>query len=435
MALLNHKRGFDPRNDFTRDILAGISNTNFPEKIEGLTYASGNGAVNLSDRERILIGHLIRIHGPGMLTRGSRGKELRLPDPTLLMQDGSKELASRHLYVNIDKCLNPQCQKDLYSAREVKSGKVYNINDLLDMTPVEARNIPNVRKVSRKLVSATMDKFMEMDENGKLIPLRPGKVTPVTELASDHPAIEYLASRKFTNLQQLYDQFRLSWCYEEVEKGPYGNLAGGFRKTPQGRLIFFIDQLGVNKGWQARIPEKTIGKIKYYYHPYKNEYVPIGVHTEDGLRVMDMYMRPDKPPNEIVNCKYIIGLHTPKNDTLMGFDAALKWNKENGDPGIIGVVEGALDAGRLGPPFVNVMGSRLSESQANLIANFFKKVYYVCDDDSDKKNQGRALDVSIQRMLSDKNLTLTEIKLPPGIHDPGDLTPDQADQLTKQYIL
>ena len=87
-----------------------MSELNYTEPIVGskinlklLDRALSSQSATLHDDYKRLITNLLNVHATGMLhySVATNSFELRIPDPVLLVQDGFKELNSKHLYINL----------------------------------------------------------------------------------------------------------------------------------------------------------------------------------------------------------------------------------------------------------------------------------------------------------------------------------------------
>jgi hypothetical protein len=386
------------------------------------------------------INRIVERHGGGILFRSKKQQniELQVADPVLLEQDGDKELLSRHLYINIDKVTNEQHNR---AACCIKDGRVYDVRELLQMLPIEDRslNIPK-SKVKRRVSVIDRLQFMRRDDAGNLVPQGPGECTPVDALDADHPAAQYLLSRGF-NLTVLVKQFGTAWCHTENPNLPYKSLPGEFSATPQGRIVFFIHQLGVERGWQARRLERYKGNELQFWHPYHEQWETVAVKGTNGLSVLPRYSGQTigKAPGVILKQKYVIGIGVEKSQTLMGFDAAREWCKTNNKK-TVGIVEGVLDAARLGPPFCSIMGLQLSTNQSALVANHFDRVIYTSDNDVNTYDDGRKDNAtlfceSVESVLRSKNIELVKAPPPPDAEAAGDMSVEQVKTFKEKYNL
>ena len=384
------------------------------------SHKLGFGNFSLTEDQRRFVNRMVALHGGGLLFRSKSGTiELQIADPRLLEQDGDKELASRHLYINVDKVVK---EHFWYAARCVKDGHVYDVRTLLSMLPLEQRlgNIPR-SKIKRRISYIDKLKFMVRDENGNLVPPGPGQCTPLDQLEPDHPAIEYVRGRGFEPAR-LVAQFSGAFCDEENSAIGYKRLPGGFTATPQGRIVFFINQLGVCRGWQARQLDRKIDDRFEMWHPYEKRWAHVANRVEDAWQMLPRYDGElvNKGSTALLKQKYVIGVGVEKSTTLMGFDAARDFQGDT-----IGIVEGVLDAARLGPPFCSIMGLCLSTNQAALIANNFRRVIAVPDNDhtpdTDRESNASIFIRAIQDELGSRGVEIDIARVPIRYEDAGAL--------------
>lgn len=422
-----------------------ISDTSFVNKIDlsGLeTLASARSMdSDLKDCYKMLITRFLRIHGTGKLQCYKNGFELSIPSPEMLVENGPRELSSKHLYVNLTLYIEKGLERATHC---VRSDKVYSIPELLAMEPLEKRDLPfDIKPHLQALKNHTLtysimtEDLLDYDEeSGDAVCLPPGICVPIIHLPEDHVAVQYLKSRGFEDLQSLYDQFLLSFCQKEnpqfkhIFKKPDGSpyTYNPYGSTPQGKLIFFIRQFKSPKGWQARNIEFTLGgtdKYVYIRHDWEDE-SKNGIELVAKLNPETNKFEGINPQfNKLVKRKYTISPGLKSSDCLLGFDAALKFNVDNmsnlkDGKKVIGLVEGALDAGRLGAPFCSVMGNRVSTGQLKLVVNNFDKVIVIKDHD----NAGETLCNSIRQKLAYLNsiVDYEEISYPAKYKDVGEIT-------------
>lgn len=380
---------------------------------------TGSAPNQLPSQYQKLAMDLMAIHGSIRLARERSGLHFYLACPECLEEYGESELYKKHLAVNVDRYF---AGKD-HSAQCMKNGRSYNVTDLVSMRKLIDRGIeykPEVPKLSNIPVH-----YLEKDDRGNFIPRAPGSYIPVHLLSEDHPARMYLNYRNFDPVC-LWEQFRCCFCYRENEDQFYRKLPGGFKVTPQGRLIFFCYVEGVRAGWQARILEVDTEDTKFYFHPYKKDWVAV-MNRKDQCSPWE----PLPGYNQWDPAKYWTGPGTRRNSVLMGFDAAVNYfsNSNPLDPRWCGIVEGPLDAARLGPPFISRMGKHLSSEQAVLIRKYFRHVVVIGDNDV----AGRQGLDSVRKQLV--SVRVTEVPLPAHIHDPGDLSPEQAAEIRRNLSL
>jgi len=232
-----------------------------------------------------LTSRLAELHGDVFLSRESHGMHANMACPECLQREGTKELSSKHLAINLDRFLGQggwRPRMGTYnrnlSARCMKNAIPYTVTELLKMRPLSERGFTG--QAVGKVVSRSSFVKLVPDGNGNMVPQPAGIMIPVNQLPGDHPAVFYLRSRRH-DLDQLVAQFRCSFCQQETpecfEEGIwYRRLPCGFKNTPQGRIIFHIDVDEVLDRRQACVMDyyDEASRIKYYWHPYKNQSLP-----------------------------------------------------------------------------------------------------------------------------------------------------------------
>ena len=110
----------------------------------------------------------------------------------------------------------------------------------------------------------------------------------------------------------------------------------------------------------------------------------------------------------------------------MGFDAAVEFNKDKPkkDRFCI-IVEGPLDAAKIGPPGIALLGKSMSQNQAKYIQSEFSKVYVMPDND----RAGEQMAECVERMLPTLNVDIIDV--PGNVKDVGDLSKEQVKQILK----
>lgn len=373
-------------------------------------------AANIDERILRLANQLSVIHGNVRVTKEASGIHLYLPSPICLREYGSSELYKMHLALNADKYLEGTDVCGMC----MKTNKPYSVSDLLTMRSVKDRGF--TVETQHRLIVKDNSNYLEEDENGNRIPKPPGDVIPLTELPETHPAIRYVRSRDF-DPATLYQQFGASYCVAAREDYPTRRLPGGFYITPQCRIIFYIYVNGVRVGWQGRILEFSENGVKSYYHPTYDKWVPM------EERVSGKY----KPLAEVGEgwnpAKYIHAPGTNTTHALMGYDAALKHNKETGN-NYIGLTEGPLDSARLGTPFCAVMGKHFNSDKASLLRKFDKVILAVQNDEASKT----LLDEVTSVVSIYGNKPLKVIYPPEQYNDFGDMSERKVKQLIHPQI-
>jgi 5S rRNA maturation endonuclease (ribonuclease M5) len=372
----------------------------------------------LSKEEQRIIVRLAFIHGPiDVKLRSDGDLMVNMPCPDCLKLS-RKEFFSRHLGVDIGRKYIKE--KQPWCGRCNKTSKPYNLDQLLSMPTLEHRGI----KPPASRITICMEGINDNKAGGK--PKPPGDVIPVTLLPSNHHAIQYLNSRGFYDMMSLYNQFETSYCYKALEGQYYGRGMLGFDKTPQGRLVFFLKTDGEDKGWQARILEKTDSEGKYYFHPHTQSWYKHSV-------LVDGVWTPLSGLEELKITKYVIGAGTLSTHTIMGFDAACR---HPGDAVII--VEGVLDAAKVGPPAVSMQGKSISDIQVRMITNRynadgtrkFKRVAVAADNDE----AGEYLKERVIHCFQSLGIPVEAVTVPKQYKDIGEMPDREAKELLKDYI-
>lgn len=400
------------------------------------------GGSNVPPQVLNLAEQLAKRHGRVVVTLENRGYHLYMASPKGLEMDGSVELTKRHLAVNASLFLG--LGKFGAQSHDRKNDAVgfcmkyrvpYTMYDLLHtIPPLSERGIDE--KVEAKVICAARERKLQADGNGNMIPPHPGKVVPLPELPDSHPAIWYLKIYRGYDIDTLYRQFRVSWCVEELSEPErraydifYMPLPAGFASTPQGRIIFYADIYGVQQAWQGRIPEFVDGNRKFYWHPYNKRWM----HCE----TREHAEAPWTPIDEIRNSrlewkklpKYKTADYTSRSEVLFGFDAAVEWNRDKVVETTI-ISEGPLDAGRVGPPAVCMVGSFFSEAQAALVTSRFRRIWIVAD----KDNAGKAAAASVMSRLAGHDVR--QLELPESTKkDLGDLSQESAKIIVAPAVL
>ena len=399
----------------------------------------------------ILAEALSRLHGPAVIRNESNGFHIYLPSPECLKTDGRKEIQSKHLTVNAsrykqtDDWLHKHGSiKDPmvldYSAVCHKTNTKYKVSDLLNEKKYPTLEKRGLSNISSKIIEAATLKTQSLVDDGKgnLVPMDPGVVVPITALPTHHAAVAYLRDRGY-DLDLLYKQFKCSFCTQERPEQPekgifYKRLPLDFKDTPQGRIIFYSFINGVQVGWQARIIDRVEDNIKYYLHPYKNNWVAAEQKNAEtgkweaipGIEIeLNGYTIHWKP------AKYKTAFGMARNETLMGVDAAVEFNKKLGlKKHTAFVVEGPLDAGRIGPGAVALLGKYMSERHADLLVSKFKKLVVVADNDK----AGKEMATRIKQLMSERLVELNFVDIPDQYKDVGEMTYEAAMHLVFKHL-
>lgn len=172
-------------------------------------------------------------------------------------QDGFNPVSqSRNQSVRDEKNLNTGiCMRTYQSANPHR----FPVAELLAMAPISVRH-PDINTSYSVINGVDADEreshWEEDPVSGKKCPPPAGKLTPILELPTYHPGRWYLESYRGFDLQRLTDMFRCGFCTEEYKEGRhniwYRKFPGGWKDTPQGRVIFHSLHNNVPLTWQGR---------------------------------------------------------------------------------------------------------------------------------------------------------------------------------------
>lgn len=365
----------------------------------------------LTPQQEALAKELGMRHGNIRVTREVHGLHFYLACPHCLRDEGEDELWKMHLAINVDKYLNGHTG----AAQCMKTGETFMIDELTMWTPLSERGYDaGPAKIIDQ--AAVNTEFLEPDEKGRMVPKSPGETFPLTKLPAGHPAIDYLNSRGFS-ARDLVKHFNASYCYKEREDIKYRKLLGGFRATPQGRIVFEIRQNGVKVGWQARILEIADIQRLYYFHPYRDVWMPVMYRDNPQCDWSPLEGWEDWDP-----AKYIAAHGMRRNSCLMGYDAARAFRAARpGRKSFCFLCEGPLDAARIGPPAIALCGKSCSQAQADMLKNIFDAIIVVPDNDL----AGSKLHQYVEAWIQDSRRVF---KVNPPAHrkDAGAMTPDEV---------
>lgn len=414
-----------------------------------------------------------------LLSRETNGYHLYIPCPECLHTHGKREVADPKYSINVsmhlglgdafkdlrqdgpafdpaamEKAMASTSTRDEKSSicmrtRQSKSPHRYTISQLLSMSTVHERHPDIMTKadVVGQVGGAEREAHWEVDpESGVLVPPPPGEVIPITELSEAHPAVEYLLGRGY-NLQKLWEQFRCSFCIEEYPEGQngiyYRKMPGGWKDTPQHRIIFYSLVKGVPLTWQARYPEHITegGLNKYMLHPYRTEahlqwsHVATRANPQSGwIPVAPFDETNDEGTLRFQPSKYRTAKYSQRQ--MMGWDAAVK--RAESDPDHLKWVvlcEGPLDAARVGPGGVALIGSSISPDNAEKVASTFHIVFTAFDDD--KAGKGATEKVGRMLMTSKCRAPVVQLVIPlpiPSGKDIGEMTQEAFDAMLVKAV-
>jgi len=396
-------------------------------------------------REALILAEALMLrHGSVRWARETSGLHLYMASPYALEEDGTVELEKMHLAINVSKYLGLDSWGSLrgtYNADRtafcMKYRKPYEVSVLLQMPPLEARGIQV--KEAPKLVERLNEALLILDENGNKIPEMPVDLVPLKDLPDDHPAVIYVRSRNYDPVA-LWDQFRACFCNRELPEDSiagryYKKMPGGFKRTPQCRIILQAFQMGIRVGWQARVMElEATGEdgalYKAYFHPYNMQY--------EWCERKGPADEKWQPLPHLTNsnykwemAKYINATGMRRRDHMLGFDAAVEWNRKRGTFVAI-LVEGPLDAARIGAPGIATLGAYVSSGQAEDLVRCFSHIYFIADKDKAGSAALKSAFASLSGRVAFNVVTIPEgWKTEKGkpVKDVGDLTPTQWQAL------
>lgn len=404
-----------------------------------------SSAVNVPEEIIKLAKKLEQIHAQVSISNESSGFQIAIPDPELLETDGLKELSSRHLSINAELYLGigrydvdvhptkenrerwvkyREKNKEVPCAMSMKTGKLFSVNKLLAMKPVEERGL-DFGKIRHTCIDITNTSLNLIDDGtGTMVPEWCGKTIPLTDLPKDHPAIKYLEERGFDPVK-LQEHLDVSYCIEAApedrSKGRfYSKLNNGMRNTPLGRIILPIWMDGHRMGYQCRIIDKKTDDDSYFVWDGSN-------YRVIKLAGNDLFPADERFPKGFNPHKYMNALGSKRNMLLMGYDQAVKWNKDKGfdkNSSFCILVEGPLDAAKIGPPAIAILGKSLSPMQADYIKAKFGKIIIVADNDK----AGQECKRCIYERLSPYPVDDVTVE---GGKDAGDLSYEDALKLVK----
>ena len=218
----------------------------------------------------------------------------------------------------------------------------------------------------------------------------PGHLIPFKELPDDHPAVRYLADRKY-NIEEIREFDRgqqLFYCDKEARPFRCGST--------KGRLIFPIYMSDNLKGWQARKIDKTI--------------TVEGIVTRTVWDGNDWYETKKNSDNKWVDYnipKYLTCPLMPRSEVLYGYDQARKGDE------LVVIVEGPLDQIRVGYPSVGTLGA-VTQHQLQLIQLYWKTAVILRDPEINPESD------KFQRILASLPTMRTCHLALPENKDPGD---------------
>jgi hypothetical protein len=368
------------------------------------------------------------------VTNERSGFHVYVPCPVCLKKRGSRELTDQHMAINLDRFLGTG--KWVSRRGTVKGGGNWSAYCHREDRPDSIENLLKMPSVDRVVQTEMADepslspkeRYLIDDGKGNRIPDHPGDVTPIIELPEDHHAVQYLLRRNY-NLQQLWEQFRCSYCTRE--KHPYHRrLPGGFKDTPQGRIIFYCDMDGVQQGWQARIIDRIEGDGHFYWHPYNECWSLVEIKEGRNWALQPEFADENSEGGKLKwkPSKYKTATGMLRSQCLLGLDAALAWNALRGTRVAL-MAEGPLDVGRYGAPGMPLLGKCINNEQVHVLRKHFNRLVWIGDTDG----PGAKCTAQVCKALGG-HMKVNVITLPAGIKDMGELSPEEAQVLFEALL-
>jgi hypothetical protein len=380
-------------------------------------------------------------HGPTRIAKESSGWHIYFPSPIALEKDGLVELkrSNMHGAINAEKFLglgvyaaNAGTGANDRCAQCMKYEKAYTIAQLLQMEPLADRGYKNIESS----VFEKPEARMEVDDNGNKIPISPGTFKPLIALRPDHHVFEFLKSRRL-DVRTMQEFCPVAYCESEFPEdrkiGPYyPRFGGGFKSTPQGRLILFAMIKGVRKTWQARLLEKTVDGVVHFWHPYDKVWTAVGRKNPETkkLETFPEFSSTSEWEGDLHKIhKYTMPAGTERNSILLGFDSAVRFKAKHGTRTCF-VVEGPLKAIRVRPPCVATLGKYVSPNQARLLASEFDDIVGIPDND----DAGDGFVEKLFGNLAEYGRMPRILRLRADVKDADELDQEEADALFRKEI-
>lgn len=300
--------------------------------------------------------------------------------------------------IRLAHCFNEQC--DL--SREVELLKPYagRHMPIVKAQPSEAQSIRKVPK--------------------------PGSCARLDILKEDHPAIQFVLGRNF-DPDELAKKYGVSYCYSST------------LRFARNRLIIPILEREKIVGWQSRylgdVPKQAdipksgasgcvsdiigtgigfivkVDKHEYYMPKGSMPTVKIGESVSAGSALA------------VPVPKYWTAPGTPRNTVLYNLDRARRY------PYVI-VVEGPLDAIRIGGPVIATLGTSVTALQQRRIAGIWQNKNIILMFDPEAADTTEKVKAFLSKYMMESNLL--SITLPAG-KDPADFSRDEIWNIIISY--
>jgi hypothetical protein len=413
------------------------------------------------------------------LSKESSGYHLYMPCPACLHSHGKSELRDPKYAINLSKYfgigdeyrhLSPSDEQSgfnpvgqarneaVWDEKNLRTGICmrtwqsnkphrFSVEELLTMVPISERH-PDIHSSYRVINGADSEDreshWMEDPITGKLCPPPAGEIVPLSELSPFHPARWYMETYRRFDIKRLEELYRCGFCIKEypeskIHKIWYRKFPGGWKDTPQNRIVFHALHDGVPLSWQARYIEVVSedGLTKRGLNPYTNEWDVLATRAT-AKQAWIPYPPFDELDQEgqlrFAISKYKTAKHSARQ--LMGWDAAIRRADQDDHPIRWCVLtEGPLDAGRIGPGGIALMGKSISGENANKVVSNFDLVLTACDNDKAGLEATERISQELNR-IKGRNSRLRHVGklvIPTG-KDLGDLDQTVADDILRQTI-
>jgi len=411
------------------------------------------------------------------ISQGRNGLHLDLPCPQCLRERGKSELDDMKFSVNASKYLGlgdqhrqaevanflpgtehikreQKRQRDrstlcmrTHNHASAKNHR-FTVEELLRMRTF-AEQFPDLhlRSDAQTMVQTDADKeshWLPDPTTGQLCPPPPGKVTPINQLPLDHAAVQYLLKRRYS-MNRLYQQFQVSYCHEEHPHGSNGvyyrgksnksKMPKGWVDTPQARIIFYSLHNGTPMNWQARLIEHQDEYHKWNLHPYTLQWELVATRANTASEWIPVSPYDEVKENGALKfklSKYRNALQAYRE--IMGLDAARAMKGKQDAPFSYCVLcEGPLDAARVGPGGIAVLGKSMSNDAAMQLTKNFQVIITAFDNDKAGRTATETIRGQLLRNVG-RGVTQTVETFPVGAKDLGDMTQASFDEALARLI-
>ena len=355
----------------------------------------------LTKQQERILNALSSRYGKVRAARERHGLHFYIPCPVCLKRHGKAETYKRHLSINADSL---DAMGDTFRTFCPKCGTHFSLKYLLGGSSMDVATLERDKPAGVVIgvnfdgaVRGTFKPGSTSLEAGEREFTTPGTCIPLSSLASDSPPIHYLRQRAF-DITRLEQMFKAEWC---VRGNVLGSAGSKFPMNCTNRIIFYGRMFGTIRAWQARIVDYIDEKGNRWIYDMDSEWRSISTAEERANGTAKRNV-----------AKYYTTPNVEKSVLLLNLDIALQESARLGFGKTVILCEGLLDAARIGPLAVPLLGKTLSTEQVRLLKAFCDRVILMLDSDAEedmKKIQAElsgCLAVSIVRLV--------------GYKDPGD---------------